>query len=63
MIKQRRDKRHYKIRKKIVGTQKQPRLTVFRSSKYIYAQIIDDSIGKTLVAQSDLKMTGKKSSS
>ena len=45
-----RRKRH--VRKKVNGTTDRPRLTVFRSHKYIYAQIIDDSVGKTLVASS-----------
>lgn len=48
--------KHKKIRKKIKGTKEQPRVSVFRSGKHIYAQIIDDQIGKTLVAASDLKM-------
>ncbi len=39
-----------------MGTKEQPRLAVFRSSQHIYAQIVDDSIGKTLAAESDLKM-------
>lgn len=45
--------RHIKIRKHLQGTAKQPRLAVFRSNQHIYAQIIDDSSGKTLVAVSD----------
>ncbi|MBI2337987.1 50S ribosomal protein L18 [Candidatus Daviesbacteria bacterium] len=49
-------KRHKKIRKKIMGTKDRPRLAVFRSSRHIYAQIIDDSTGKTLVSESDFKM-------
>lgn len=49
-----RKKRHLKIRKKISGTFKLPRLCVFRSSKNIYAQIIDDTSGKTLVSASTL---------
>ena len=48
-------KRHTKVRKKIIGTKDCPRLSVFRSGKHIYAQIIDDGIGKTLVAESDSK--------
>jgi large subunit ribosomal protein L18 len=47
-----RQKRHYKIRKKISGTPESPRLCVFRSNKHIYAQIIDDLAGNTLVAAS-----------
>ena len=43
-----------KIRAKILGTEARPRLTVFRSNKFIYAQIIDDMVGKTLAEASDL---------
>ena len=46
----RRKKRHLRVRGKISGTSDRPRLCVFRSSKSIYAQIIDDSEGNTLVA-------------
>lgn len=49
-----RKKRHLKIRKKISGTSIVPRLCVFRSSKNIYAQIIDDVNGVTLVSSSTL---------
>ncbi|MBP7006674.1 MAG: 50S ribosomal protein L18 [Candidatus Pacebacteria bacterium] len=45
-----------KIRSKIFGTQAKPRLSVFRSNKFIYAQIIDDSLGKTIVEASDIKI-------
>ena len=41
--------------KKIIGTTEKPRLSVFRSHKHIYAQLIDDSQGKTIVASSTLK--------
>lgn len=54
-----RQKRHYKIRKYLAGTSQKPRLAVFRSDKHIYAQIIDDERGKTIVADSDLKTTKK----
>jgi len=47
-------KRKKRVRKKVIGTPERPRLCVFRSSKHIYAQIIDDSAGKTLVAASSL---------
>lgn len=60
MYKVLRERKHKKIRKKIIGTKDRPRLAVFRSSKRIYAQIIDDQAGKTLVASSDLKETGNK---
>jgi len=48
------------VRAKISGTAKVPRLCVFRSSKYIYAQLIDDERGKTLASASDLKAGSKK---
>lgn len=46
-----------KIRSKIKGTLDIPRLSVFRSNKFIYAQIIDDTKGVTLVESSDIKVT------
>ncbi|RKZ20482.1 50S ribosomal protein L18 [bacterium] len=49
-----RKKRHMRVRKKIFGTPERPRLCVFRSLKHIYAQIIDDTVGHTLVAASTL---------
>ena len=50
-----RQKKHLRIRKNIVGTPQRPRLAVFRSLKHIYAQIIDDSKGVTLVSASTLQ--------
>jgi large subunit ribosomal protein L18 len=47
-------RRHHRVREKISGTKEQPRLCVFRSLKHIYAQVVDDSEGKTLVAASTL---------
>lgn len=47
------------VRGKISGTPERPRLTVFRSNKQIYAQVIDDTTGKTLAAASSLKMDVK----
>ena len=44
--------RHRRVRKKVAGRPEQPRLCVFRSLRFIYAQIIDDAGGKTLVAAS-----------
>jgi len=52
---QARIKRKKRIRKKLVGTTDRPRLCVFRSAKHIYAQLIDDSQGQTLVAASSLE--------
>ncbi|HAK42286.1 MAG TPA: 50S ribosomal protein L18 [Clostridium sp.] len=49
-----RERRHLRVRKKIHGTAERPRLAVFRSEKNIYAQIIDDVAGRTLVAASSL---------
>ena len=46
----RRNRRKIGIRKRIVGTSEKPRLSVFRSAKHTYAQIIDDLAGKTLVS-------------
>ncbi|MBB6636477.1 50S ribosomal protein L18 [Cohnella thailandensis] len=45
-------KRHLRVRKKITGTNERPRLSVFRSSKHIYAQLIDDVKGVTLASAS-----------
>jgi large subunit ribosomal protein L18 len=46
-----------KIRVKISGTEARPRLTVFRSNKFIYAQVINDQTGKTVAQASDVKIT------
>ena len=50
-----RENKHRRIRHHLNGTATTPRLAVFRSNKNIYAQIIDDSIGKTLVSASTLQ--------
>lgn len=50
-----REKRKCRIRKKILGSLERPRLTVFKSNRYIYAQIIDDVTQKTLMAASSIK--------
>lgn len=55
----RRSKIKLRIRGKISGTAERPRLTVFRSNKQIYAQVVDDIAGKTLAAASSLKLTDK----
>ena len=63
MIKIRRIGRHKTIRKRLVGTSDRPRLCIFRSNQHIYAQIIDDSKSKTLLALNDMadtKMTKKE---
>lgn len=53
-----RKKRKVRIRKKINGTASRPRLVVFRSNKHIYAQIIDDQAGVTLVSASTKVLEG-----
>lgn len=57
--------RHKRVRARIKGTIKIPRLCVFRSNKHIYAQLIDDEKGKTLIIASDIeiKLKGKKQKS
>lgn len=49
-------KRSIRIRAKITGSKEKPRLCVFRSSRYIYAQIIDDTDGKTLIAAKEKEL-------
>ncbi len=49
-----RQRRKYRIRNKISGTEVRPRLSVFRSSQHIYAQVIDDTTGKTVATASTL---------
>lgn len=57
MYKSLRVRKHHKIRKQVNGTLDIPRLSVFRSGKHIYVQIIDDSKGITLLSASDLKLS------
>jgi len=52
----RRQRIRYKIRKKILGTKERPRLSVFRSNKFIYAQLIDDNSGHTLASASSKEL-------
>jgi len=53
-------KRKKRIRKKIHGTSQRPRLSVFRSARHTYAQLIDDAQGRTIVAASTLDKEAKK---
>ena len=57
-----RARRKVSIRKRIRGSTEQPRLSVFKSARHIYAQVIDDTTGRTLVADStlDKELRGKK---
>ncbi|MDD6660296.1 MAG: 50S ribosomal protein L18 [Lachnospiraceae bacterium] len=50
-----REKKHYRMRNRFAGTTERPRLAVFRSNNHMYAQIIDDSVGHTLVSASTLQ--------
>ena len=52
-----RRKRHSRIRLRIDGSPQRPRLSIFRSSKFIYAQVIDDSAGRTLASASSREAT------
>jgi len=56
----RRQRRKTGIRKRVIGTSERPRLTVFRSVKHIYAQVIDDVTGKTLVSASTVQESVEK---
>jgi large subunit ribosomal protein L18 len=56
-----RERRRLRIRKKLSGTVEKPRLTVFRTAKHIYAQVIDDSTGNTLAHVSTLSKDLKSS--
>ena len=58
---ERRFKRHLRVRNKVSGTAERPRLVVFRSLKHIYAQLVDDTANRTLATVSDLGIEqGKK---
>lgn len=50
-----RGRRHARVRRRVHGTAARPRLAVFRSNRYIYAQVIDDDAGRTLAAASSLE--------
>ena len=52
-----RSRRKQRIRKKISGTPERPRLVVFRSNSHMYAQLVDDTTGNTLVSSSTLALT------
>ena len=51
--------RHKRIRKKLIGTAEMPRLSVFRSNKHIYVQLINDNDGHTLASANDSNLTAK----
>jgi len=51
----RRERAHQRLRQRLAGTPERPRLAVFKSAKYLYAQIIDDESGRTLAAATSLE--------
>ncbi|HIQ31716.1 MAG TPA: 50S ribosomal protein L18, partial [Aquifex aeolicus] len=53
--KEKRERRHRRIRKKVFGTPQRPRLAVYRSLRHFYAQVIDDTTGRTLVSASTVE--------
>jgi large subunit ribosomal protein L18 len=55
----RRERAHLRVRQRVVGTAERPRLSVYKSLSYVYAQVIDDRKGTTLVAASSLEPTLK----
>jgi large subunit ribosomal protein L18 len=58
-----RRRRHFRVRKKVVGTSERPRLVVSRSSRHLVAQVIDDALGQTLVSASTMEADLRKDSS
>jgi large subunit ribosomal protein L18 len=54
-----RNRRRSRIRSKVVGTKEKPRMSVFKSNKFVYVQIIDDESGKTLMSESTKSAVGK----
>ncbi|MBU4348627.1 50S ribosomal protein L18 [Patescibacteria group bacterium] len=58
-INERKNRRRLRNRAKIFGTNKRPRLSVFRSNKYTYVQLINDNTGKTLVSSSTFELNKK----
>lgn len=57
---EKRDRRHKRVRAKIFGTKERPRLCVFKSNQHIYAQIINDEKGQTILSGSDLELKKSK---
>jgi len=58
-----RKRRHFRVRKKVTGTADRPRLVVSRSARHLFVQIVDDSIGETIVTASTMEDALRKDSS
>lgn len=56
-----RRRRHFRVRKRVVGSPERPRLVVSRSSRHLVVQIVDDSVGQTLVSASTMETTLRES--
>jgi large subunit ribosomal protein L18 len=56
---QKRERRHRRIRAKVSGTPEMPRLSVYKSNKYLYAQIVDDTKGHTIASMNTASIKGK----
>jgi large subunit ribosomal protein L18 len=52
-----RSRRHFRLRKKVLGTPERPRLVVTRSTRHLFVQLVDDAAGRTLVSASTYKLT------
>ena len=59
-VKSKRIVSHRRVRSKVVGSSERPRLSVYRSGKHVFLQLIDDEKGKTLFSASDKSLRGKK---
>lgn len=57
-----RSRRHSRVRKKVTGTSERPRLVVTRSTRHVFVQVVDDSVGKTLVSASTMEADVRKAS-
>jgi large subunit ribosomal protein L18 len=57
-----RRRRHFRVRKRVVGSAERPRLVVSRSARHLVAQIVDDSIGQTLASASTMEVSLRESS-
>jgi len=57
---EKRKRRHKRVRARVKGTSERPRLSVFRSNRHIFVQLIDDESGKTIAASSDIQLKKSK---